>query len=90
MELTVRAELVMAWRLATWPTMRSPFLEKATTEGVVRLPSEETMTVGSPPSIYATHELVVPKSMPMVLDMVFCLRVGLVSPGNWFHCTPIV
>ncbi len=28
--------LVMAWRLATWPTRRSPFLLMATTEGVMR------------------------------------------------------
>ena len=89
MELTVRAELVMAWRLATWPTMRSPFLEKATTEGVVRLPSEETMTVGSPPSIYATHELVVPKSMPMVLDMVFASGLDWFPLGTGFTVHPL-
>ena len=38
-EKTVFSGFVTACRLATWPTSRSPFLEKATTEGVVRLPS---------------------------------------------------
>ena len=57
----MRSGLVMAWRLATWPTIRSPSLEKATTEGVVRLPSALGMTTASPPSMTATQELVVPK-----------------------------
>ena len=35
-ERIVRSGLVMAWRLATSPTRTSPFLEKATTDGVVR------------------------------------------------------
>src|SRR5690348_1957750 len=55
----------MAWRLATWPTSRSPLFEKATTEGVVRAPSALGMTTGSPPSMTATHELVVPRSIPI-------------------------
>ena len=42
-------------------------MENATTEGVVRLPSALTMTVGSPPSMTATQEFVVPKSMPIIL-----------------------
>ena len=67
MEMMVRSGLVMAWRLATWPTSRSPFLEKATTEGVVLAPSALGMTTASPPSMMATQELVVPRSMPMIL-----------------------
>ena len=39
MEKTVFSGLVMAWRLATWPTRRSPLLVNATTDGVVRWPS---------------------------------------------------
>ena len=35
----VRSGFVMAWRFATWPTILSPVLENATTEGVVRAPS---------------------------------------------------
>src|SRR6266571_6789887 len=60
-------ELVTAWRLAASPTNRSPVLVKATTEGVVRLPSEFSRTTGSPPSMTAIQELVVPKSMPSTL-----------------------
>ena len=61
--------LVMAWRLAGSPTLRSPPSMKATTEGVVRLPSLLLMTTGSFPSITATQLLVVPRSMPMILLM---------------------
>ncbi len=42
--------LVMACRLAIWPTKRSPLLVNATTEGVVRAPSWFAMTVGWPAS----------------------------------------
>src|SRR5438093_11800290 len=66
-EQPVFSGLVMAWRLATCATNRSPVLVKATTEGVVRPPSSLGMTLGSPPSITATHELVVPRSIPIVL-----------------------
>src|SRR5918999_66737 len=61
--------LVIAWRLATWPTSRSPLLAKATTDGVMRPPSALVMTCGSPPSMTATTEFVVPRSMPMILPM---------------------
>ena len=60
----VRSTLVTAWRLATSPTSTSPFLAKATTDGVVREPSALVMTVGSPPSRTQTTEFVVPRSMP--------------------------
>src|SRR5215210_8749969 len=69
MEKTVFVGLVTAWRLATVPTRRSPPLVKATTDGVVRPPSEFSITVGSPPSKTDMHEFVVPRSMPMVLAM---------------------
>ena len=48
MEKMVFSGLVMAWRLATWPTSRSPLLVNATTDGVVRAPSWLAMTVGWP------------------------------------------
>ena len=67
MEKMVLRGLVMACRRATWPTRRSPSLVNATTEGVVRPPSALGMTTGSPPSMTATTELVVPRSMPMTL-----------------------
>ncbi len=68
-EKMVFCGLVTAWRLATVPTSRSPEAVNATTDGVVRPPSEFSITVGSPPSSTAMHELVVPRSMPMVLAM---------------------
>ncbi len=68
-EKTVFSGLVTAWRLATCPTSRSPVLVNATTDGVSRLPSGLVMTTGSPPSMTATTELVVPRSMPMILLM---------------------
>src|SRR3972149_9779403 len=64
----VLAGLVMAWRLAIAPTRRSPCLLKATTDGTVRPPSALGMTIGSPPSMTATTELVVPRSIPMIFE----------------------
>ena len=66
----MRSWFVTAWRFATWPTIRSPVFENATTEGVVRLPSALVITTGSPPSITATQELVVPRSIPIILLIV--------------------
>ena len=62
--------LVTAWRLAGWPTSRSPSSVNATTDGVVRIPSAFSMTFGVLPSMTATQELVVPRSIPMTLPMV--------------------
>src|SRR5689334_15043632 len=61
--------LVTAWRLAGWPTSTSPSLVKATIEGVVRSPSLFSITRGLPPSMMATHELVVPRSIPITFAM---------------------
>ena len=66
-EKIVFSGFITACRLAAVPTRRSPESVKATTEGVVRLPSAFSSTLGSPPSRTATHELVVPRSIPMVL-----------------------
>src|SRR4051794_7055426 len=66
-ENTVFRGLVTAWRLAAWPTRRSPVFVNATTDGVVRAPSALGITTGSPPSIIAIQELVVPRSMPKIL-----------------------
>ena len=66
--------LVTAWRLAGWPTSTSAPSWIATTDGVVRLPSAFSMTLGVLPSMAATQELVVPRSMPIILAMgVLCL-----------------
>src|SRR5712692_6159022 len=40
-------------------------------EGVVRAPSEFSITLGLPPSMIATQELVVPRSISMIFPMVF-------------------
>src|SRR5205085_6072641 len=69
--------LVIAWRLATCPTSRSPVLVNATTDGVVRPPSSLAMTLGSPPSITATQELVVPRSIPIIFAIKFSLKLVL-------------
>jgi hypothetical protein len=65
-EEIVFSGFVTDWRFAGAPTSRWPSFAKATTDGVVRPPSAFGMTVGSPPSSTATHEFVVPRSMPMV------------------------
>src|SRR3989454_925604 len=63
-EEMVCSGLSTAWRLASWPTRRSSVLVNPTTDGVKRLPSLLMITVGFPPSITATTEFVVPRSMP--------------------------
>src|ERR1700753_1187875 len=76
----VRSGLVTAWRLAGCPTRRSPSSLKATIDGVVRIPSAFSMTFAVLPSITATHEFVVPRSIPMTFPMVlisfFLRQVG--------------
>ena len=68
-EKIVFSGLVTDWRLAICPTSRSPLSGNATTDGVVRFPSALVITVGSPPSMTATTEFVVPRSMPMTFPM---------------------
>src|SRR5438874_1270307 len=60
---------VTAWRFAACPTRRSPDSVNATIEGVVRAPSAFSMTFAVDPSITATHEFVVPRSIPITLLM---------------------
>src|SRR5580698_10462494 len=67
MAYSVLVGLVTAWRLADWPTSRSPLSEKATMLGVVRAPSLFSITRTSLPSMIATHEFVVPRSIPITL-----------------------
>jgi len=69
-EMIVRSALTMACRFASWPTRRSPSLEKATTEGVRRLPSALGMTVMPSPSLTAMTLFVVPRSMPTIFAMI--------------------
>src|SRR5215207_10218487 len=68
-EKIVFSGFVTACRRAKRPTRRSPLGVTATTDGVSRSPSAFGMTVGSPPSMVAITELVVPRSMPIVRAM---------------------
>src|SRR3954454_14804573 len=72
MEEIVFCGFVTCWRFAGAPTSRWPSFANATTDGVVRPPSAFGMTVGSPPSSTAIQELVVPRSIPMVLPIGVC------------------
>ena len=72
-EETVFSGLVTAWFFAALPTTRSPSLRKPSTDGVVRSPSAFTRISGSLPSMTAIAELVVPKSIPRILDIMFPL-----------------
>ena len=63
---SVLVGLVTACRFAASPTNTSLSLVNATIDGVVRCPSLFSITFGLPPSMMATQELVVPKSIPMI------------------------
>src|SRR6188768_3635159 len=90
MEKMVFSGLVTAWRFATWPTRRSPDLVNPTTDGVMRLPSGLVITTGSPPSITATTELVVPRSIPIILLIAICPHVLPLSyAANLYNVTNI-
>jgi hypothetical protein len=65
MAKTVFSGLVTACRLAGMPTRTWPSFVKATIDGVVRIPSAFSITLAWPPSITATQEFVVPRSMPI-------------------------
>src|SRR5215471_16252180 len=80
-EETVFSGLTAACRRARLPTRRSPDLVNAATEGVVREPSELGMTTGSPPSMTAITELVVPRSIPTVLG-ICSSAVGICCPQS--------
>ncbi len=67
MQQNVFSGLVIAWRFAGNPTKRSPAAVIATIEGVVLPPSWFSTTFASLPSVIATHEFVVPKSIPIIL-----------------------
>ena len=77
MDEIVLVGLVIACLLAGSPTLRSPLSTKATMEGVVRLPSLLGITTGSLPSMTATQELVVPKSIPIIFPILFYLNINM-------------
>jgi hypothetical protein len=72
-EEMVLVGFITACRFAGSPTLRSAFSVNATIEGVVRRPSLLGITTGSLPSITATQELVVPKSIPMIFPILLML-----------------
>src|SRR6185369_13303429 len=80
MEETVFFGLTMAWRLANWPTRVSPDSVNPTTDGVRFDPCLLGMTLTSLPSITATTEFVVPRSMPTILPMVASAFLRRESP----------
>ncbi|GAB4125731.1 MAG: hypothetical protein Fur0040_08100 [Sideroxydans sp.] len=45
-------------------------------EGVVRAPSAFSITLGLPPSMIATQELVVPRSIPMIFAMICSFQLN--------------
>ena len=69
-EKIVFCGFVTCCRFAGAPTSRWSSFVNATTDGVVRPPSAFGITVGSPPSITAMHEFVVPRSMPITFAIV--------------------
>src|SRR6185437_9443112 len=75
----VYSGLVTPCRLAGCPMSRSPSWEKATMEGVVRAPSAFSMTLGAEPSMTATHELVVPRSIPITFAILMFLSQAMAS-----------
>src|SRR6478609_12072055 len=88
-EKIVLSGLVTACRRARRPTRRSPPEVSATTEGVVRSPSALGITIGSPPSMVATTELVVPRSIPIIRAIrLFPPKSVVVArqPATVIHC----
>ena len=67
-EKTVLRGFVTACRRAGSPTIVSLLSVNATTLGVSRFPSALGITLTSVPSMTATTELVVPKSIPMIFS----------------------
>src|SRR5512137_487130 len=82
--------LVTAWRLAGWPTSVSPSALNATIEGVVRAPSAFSITFGFLPSITATQELVVPRSIPITFAILILQLAGRLGKPRQGACpTPL-
>ena len=81
-ERTVRSGATTHWLRAGVPTSTSPSGAMPTTDGSKRSPLTGSST-GAPSSMTASTELVVPRSMPMILSdwfMVSCLSDDHVLP----------
>ena len=70
--------MVIACLLAAAPTSLYPYLVKAMTDGVVLTPSAFSITFGVWPYIKATQELVVPRSIPIMVSPFFEEKAALV------------
>src|SRR5712671_671986 len=70
--------LTTIWSLATFPTRRSPFSDMATTDGRMSAPRSLGTTFAILFRTYATHVLVVPRSIPsrMGFSAMGALREG--------------
>src|SRR5688572_13284407 len=80
---TVFSAFVIACRLAMCPTSRLPFSAMATIDGVVLYPPRFGITTGVPSSTIATHEFVVPRSIPITFSdamSLYCQRVARTWP----------
>src|SRR5260221_1714052 len=55
------------WRLASWPISCVPFSSMAKMDGMMNSPPLYGTSLTAPFSTMAAHELVVPRSMPMIL-----------------------
>ena len=71
---------VIACLFAGSPTFLSPLpsSRKATIDGVVLFPSLLGITTGSLPSITETQEFVVPKSIPIILLIIYNFKFNLI------------
>ena len=78
---SVPSGLVTAWRFAAWPTRRSSAV-KPTIDGVVRAPSAFSITFGFGPSMMATQEFVVPRSIPITLPITLSFAAGIGGPNG--------
>ena len=82
--------LVTACLLAASPILISPPSTNAITDGVVLFPSALAITTGSPPSITETQELVVPKSIPIILLILFNFKFYSVYFLNSFWISQVL
>ena len=83
MRLTVAAWVACALSFTTFLGLargEEPVLPKATIDGVVFMPSALAMTLGVEPSMTATQELVVPRSIPITLLIHFPTFGGIRWP----------
>ena len=73
-----------------WKGILTPTGAKATMDGVVRAPSAFSITLGAEPSMTATHEFVVPRSMPITLAIsVPLIGHGILTPKGVLLSIPL-